>query len=84
MIPSNPIQIIEEMYFTALQEWWIRPIDSPEEFKFAEMCYNKQWEEYEKSYYYGVRINLTLPKTTNNTHKRVSDQISTIRTQNYP
>ena len=66
MIPSNPIQIAENLYFTALQEWWIRPIDSPEEFKFAEMCYNKQWEEYEKSYYYGARIDLTLPKTTNN------------------
>ena len=37
MIPSNPIQIAENLYFTALQEWWIRPIDSPEEFKFAAM-----------------------------------------------
>ena len=69
MISINSIQIAEEKYFTALQEWWIRPIDSPDEFEFAEMCYNKIWVEYKSSHHYGAMQVYSLKIVNSNIEK---------------
>ena len=77
MIPSNSIQIAEQNYFTALQEWWIRPIDSPDEFKFAEMCYNKTWDEYRSSHHYGTMQVYTLKIVNANIEKNNYEKTKT-------